>query len=157
MWHWCKCQWHQITKKSCCTSSIIQTQGIQCCNIWCHWHHVMPTPVPMFHHVILKLVPMASYDEKVMLHLLQSSWPKKCGIVPLMTLLSWCDNDMSINDITRPKELCCTSFWLFDDTIDFIWYWCWCKWHHMTKKSCCISFDYLDITNGMVPFMTLLA
>ena len=42
-----------------------------------------------------------------------------------------------------------------DDTIGIIW--CWHQLHHMTKKSCYFSFDHLDLTNGMLPLMTLLA
>ena len=68
-------------------------------------------------------------------------------MVPLMTLLTWCDTDTNTNVITWQKELCCTIFWLswlskcsgaFDGTIGIAW--CWCQWHHMTKKSCCIFF-----------------
>ena len=77
------------------------------------------------------------------------------GVVPLMTLLASCDTDININDITLTKKLCCTSFWLswlnkcngaIDDVISTTW-----------PKSHVTSHFALDLTNGMVPLMTLLA
>ena len=52
------------------------------------------------------------------------------GMVPLITLLDSCDTDTNINDITWPKKLFCTSFWLsrlkqcivaIDDAIGITW------------------------------------
>ena len=43
MWNWCQCQWHQMTKRSCCASFTKECNG----PIFLHlWHHVMPATVP---------------------------------------------------------------------------------------------------------------
>ena len=52
----------------------------------------------------------------------------------------------------------CTSFWLsWLNKCSGAITWCWGQWHHITKKSCCISFNHLDLTNWMVPLITPLA
>ena len=52
----------------------------------------------------------ASHDQKY-----HVASPSDCpeltnGMVPLMTLLTSCNTETSINDITWPKKLCCTLF-----------------------------------------------
>ena len=80
-----------------------------------------------WHHATLKQASMASNDQKFMLHLI------------LIILLNKCSGAI-------------------DDAFDITWCWCWCQWKYKTKKSCCVSyFDHLDLTNGIVPLMTLLA
>ena len=152
---------------------------MHCCHFWWHWHHLMLTPVPMLHLILIILTQQMQYCHwwshwhHMMVMLVPVAWhaKKSCsspfnhlnitdGMVPLMTLLASCDTNRSINGISWLKGLCYTSFWWsslnkcscsIDDTISITW--CWYKRHHMTKKSCCMSFYHLDLTNEMVPLM----
>ena len=68
--------------------SVVLTWRMQWYHFWCHWHHVIQTPKPMLHIILIiltkqmywshwwwnvphmMLIPWASHDKKVMLHLL---------------------------------------------------------------------------------------
>ena len=151
MWHCCQCQnikWPKshVSPHFDCFNIIMEW-----CYLQCHWHHVIPT-----------LVLMTSYDQQVILHLLliiltnQCSWATDSAIS-----IPWCQCEYQLHHMTQKLHF--TSFklsWLNqcssanDDVIGITWYLC--QWHHMVKKSCCNSFDHLDLSNGMVPLITLL-
>ena len=126
-----------------------------------HWHHVMPTKVPVLHLILVILTKQkywhhwwCHWHHMMLVMLMVSHDQKSCiaspfghldltnGMVPLMTVLALCDTDTTINGITWPKKLCCISFslsWLkkwssdIDDAIVITWYW--------PKMSCCMSFS----------------
>ena len=82
-----------------------------------------------------------------------------------MQMCNWCQHKwcQCQNQMYQmAKKSCWISFWLswlnkcnggIDDTFDITW--CWCQWDHMTKKS--FPFNHLDLRNGMVSLMILLA
>ena len=87
------------------------------------------------------------------------------GMMPLMALLASCDIDASINSITWPRKLCCTSFrlpWLnkcsaaINDGIIITMILMPVVSH---DQICHVAspFDHLDLAYKMVPLMTLLA
>ena len=43
------------------------------------------------------------------------------------------------------------------DTFGITWCWWWCQWHHITISHVVSPFNHSDLTNGLVPLMTLLA
>ena len=81
-----------------------------------------------------------------------SCWPRfdylqlTNTMVPLLVLWTLHDGDTNtlVSHDTSTKASC------------IMWCFSWCHWHHMAKKSCSSPFDHLELTNGMVPFMTLL-
>ena len=102
-----------------CIGTIDDAFDITWYSCMCEWHHMT------------KKLWCFSFD-----HLCLTN-----GMMSLTTLLAWCDTNTSINGITWPKMLCCTSFWLshpskfsgtIDNAIDITW--CWYQWHHMTKR-----------------------
>ena len=83
------------------------------------------------------------------------------GMVPLMTPWPWHKHQWHY----MTQKLCCTSFWLAwlkkcsgasYDIIGITCYWFQC--HHLTTNVMLLChFANHDLTNGMVPLMTLLA
>ena len=141
---------------------IILTKGMQWCHWWCCLHCLIwiLTPVmshcqihdvaPHFKYLGLRnaMVPLtillACYGadttangvnvQKVILYLILIVFTYGIQWYLFNTIsIMWC----------QQKCQCCTTFWLswlkkcssaIGEAIDITWYWCWCQWHHMTKK-----------------------
>ena len=100
---------------------------------WCHWwlHQ---------HCVTLILASMAPHDQKSYVVPHFDILDLRNGIMPLVTPSASHDTNNTANDVTCPKESCCTSFessWhkecngTIDDAIGIIW----------PKMLCCIWFQ----------------
>ena len=157
MWHCYQCQWYQITKRLFCTT--VQLSWPKDCSgviynaigiIWCHWHwcqHQKCHVAPHFSclNLITAMMPLMMLLDQCCTSF-QLSSPNKCSCIIYNAIdIMWCHTGAS--GITWPKT-CYTSWfswankcsYAIDIAINITW--CWCKYqmHHMTKKSCCISF-----------------
>ena len=65
-------------------------------------------------------------------------------------------NANALHDEKVMLNLISISFWSCSGAIDgsygIMWSWCQCQWHQMTKMSCCMSFNCLDLRNAVKPF-----
>ena len=122
----CQCQWHHITKKSCCISVWLplpkKWKGATDDTIdimWCqYWHQCF--------HMTRKSHVAPNFN----CHDLRNA------VVPLMILSEWCD--FSNNGVTWPIKSCLGSSQLswpkkcscaICDILGIMWF----QWHHMTK------------------------
>ena len=150
MWHWCKCLWHQMTKKSCHIS--FQLSWCKECNgAGCDAIAIM-----LCQHQCQCCTSIWWY------------WYQASSVVPLIMLWASHDADAGANGITWSTKSCWISFWsssynkwngTSDNTVDIMWHqhqyqccymtkiilpcisiilanqmqWChwWCHWHHM--------------------------
>ena len=118
MWHWCQCQWYQITKS-----------------------HFAPhlNCLDLRNAMLSFLVPLASYDvntsANVGPHFVTNA------VVPLMIPLALPDTGVCASDITWLKSHV-IAFWAWpykwsgaiDDTVGMKWHRCQYQWHDMTKR-----------------------
>ena len=189
MWHWCQCQWHQMSKMSCCISfclswckecsganfdasgiiySSTSANGItwpkrSCCtsfqSSWLKWcNGAIGKTIGM----IPMLMPMASCNKSHVASHVDHPDLTNVIVIDKGISITWCPCQHQVHHITGKVML---HLFLIILTKQMHWHHWSCQRNHMTLMLVPVTsheqnhvtspFDCLDLTDGMVPLITL--
>ena len=165
------CTLHKLSWHRECTGAFSNAISVK----WCQWHYMTKIHgAPYINYLDLRdekvqltvpsasFVPMVSHDQNSHFAPHFDCLFVRKVVVPLTMLMTPCNVNISANGMTWPERSCCIlfqSYWphkcngTFDNTICITCCLCQSLWEHITKISCCTSFNPFDIRNWIVSFM----